>query len=357
VRASPLVLGIETSCDDTACAVLDGEGRVLSSVVSSQLAAHRPYGGVVPEIASREHLANWPQVSAEALGRAGVTMAEMEVVAATRGPGLVGALLVGLSVGRAIAFATGRPFHAVHHLEGHLYSPFLHPVHGEPEPAQPAETPPERFVGLVVSGGHTSLFAVEGSRIETLAETRDDAMGEVFDKVGKRLGLPYPQGPRVDELAERGDPTACRFPIASPSDESLDFSYSGLKSQALLAIEKLERSLGPLDLSHGEPPQPALDLLAGFRAAAVGQLLNRLERLDRAEPVGLLAVSGGVAANRLLRRELPSWAEGRGVDLRMVPLVYSGDNAAMVAHAALLRHRRGLSDDPFAVEAESRIPL
>ena len=354
MRASPLVLGIETSCDDTACAVVDGEGRVLSSVVSSQLAAHRPYGGVVPEIASREHLANWPRVSGEALERAGVSMAEMEVVAATRGPGLVGALLVGLSVGRAIAFATGRPFHAVHHLEGHLYSPFLRPTNGAP---QPAEAPPERFVGLVVSGGHTSLFAVDGPRVATLAETRDDAMGEVFDKVGKRLGLPYPQGPKVDELAERGDPTACRFPIASPSDESLDFSYSGLKSQALLAIEKLERSLGPLDLSQGKPPREALDLLAGFRAAAVGQLVNRLERLDRAEPVGLLAVSGGVAANRLLRRELPAWAAEHGVDLRMVPLVYAGDNAAMVAHAALLRHRRGLSDDPFAVEAESRIPL
>lgn len=354
MRVSPLVLGIETSCDDTACAVLDGAGRVLSSVVSSQLAAHQPYGGVVPEIASREHLANWPKVSAEALARANVTMADMEVVAATRGPGLVGALLVGLSVGRAIAFATGRPFHAVHHLEGHLYSPFLRPANGLPEPA---ETPPERFVGLVVSGGHTSLFAVEGSRVTTLAETRDDAMGEVFDKVGKRLRLPYPQGPRVDELAECGDPAACRFPIASPSDDSLDFSYSGLKSQALLAIERLEQSLGPLDLSRGEPPQEALDLLAGFRAAAVGQLLNRLERLDRSEPVGLLAVSGGVAANRLLRRELPAWAAERGVAMRMVPLVYSGDNAAMVAHAALLRHRRGLSDDPFAVEAASRIPL
>src|SRR3954471_12954089 len=162
--AHPLVLGIETSCDDTACAVLDGEGRVLSSVVSSQLAAHRPYGGVVPEIASREHLVYWPQVSAEALEKAGIRLADIDIVAATRGPGLVGALLVGLSLGKAIAFAGGRPFHAVHHLEGHLFSPFLR-APGDPVPPEP---PSPRFVGLVVSGGHTSLFAVADGAVSTL---------------------------------------------------------------------------------------------------------------------------------------------------------------------------------------------
>lgn len=344
----PLVLGIETSCDDTACALLDGDGRVLASVVSSQLAAHRPYGGVVPEIASREHLSNWPVVSAEALARAGASLSDVDLVAATRGPGLVGALLVGLSVGKAVAFSLERPFHAVHHLEGHLFSPFLPPP-SEPGPAIP---PPSRFVGLVVSGGHTSLFGVEDGEVSTLAETRDDAMGEVFDKVGKRLGLPYPQGPRVDELAERGDAAAHRFPV-KPAGDDLFFSFSGLKSQALLEIEKLERRLGPLDVESPE----ALNLLAGFRAAAVGQILDRLERLHRREPIGLLAVSGGVAANRLLRRELPAWAAERGIDLRLVPLAWSGDNAAMIAHAALLRHRRGNAGDPFGAEAESRIPL
>src|SRR6185295_18579868 len=163
----PLVLGIETSCDDTACAVLDGEGRVLSSVVSSQLAAHRPYGGVVPEIASREHLANWPAVSQEALERAGVSIGEVDVVAATRGPGLVGALLVGLSLGKAMAFALGRPFHAVHHLEGHLYSPFLARPPAPGAAPVPAEAPPERFVGLVLSGGHSSLFDVDRGTVRT----------------------------------------------------------------------------------------------------------------------------------------------------------------------------------------------
>jgi N6-L-threonylcarbamoyladenine synthase len=354
----PFVLGIETSCDDTACAVLDGDGRVLASVVSSQLAVHRPYGGVVPEIASREHLANWPRVSAETLERAGVALAAMDVVAATRGPGLVGALLVGLSLGKSIAYALGRPFHAVHHLEGHLFSPFLAPAE-----AAPADPVPPRFIGLVVSGGHTSLFAVEDGGVTTLGETRDDAMGEVFDKLGKRLGLAYPQGPRVDELAERGNAAARRFATPLRGDtrgDTLDFSYSGLKSQALLEVEKLERAMGPLDLGTLDEaviPAPVLDLMAGFRAAAVSQILDRLDRLHRSRPIPLLAVSGGVAANRLLRRELTAWAGRNAVALRLVPLVWSGDNAAMIAYTALLRHRAGRQDDPFAAEAESRIAL
>jgi N6-L-threonylcarbamoyladenine synthase len=363
----PLVLGIETTCDDTACAVLDGEGRVLSSVVSSQLAVHRPYGGVVPEIASREHLANWLPVSETALAEAGVPTAELDAVAATRGPGLVGALLVGLALGKALAYALGRPFHAVHHLEGHLYSPFLHP--GTGAAARPAAAPPPEFQGLVLSGGHSSLFAVREGRVETLGETRDDAFGEVFDKVGKRVGLPYPQGPRVDELAERGDPSAHRLAVPDCGG-TLDFSYSGLKSQALTEIERLERRLGPLGGEAlgerpGELPQPALDLLAACRAAAGAQVIDRLERLQRrprgnagsGAAVGPLAVSGGAAANRLLRRELPAWSARHGRELRLVPLMYAGDNAAMIAHAALLRQSRGLADDPFAAEAESRIPF
>jgi N6-L-threonylcarbamoyladenine synthase len=361
---SPIVLGIETSCDDTACALVDGEGRVLASVVSSQLAAHRPYGGVVPEIASREHLRNWPLVSAEALAVAGLDLHQVDVVAATRGPGLVGALLVGLSLGKAIAYALKRPFHAVHHLEGHLYSPFLTASAASAVSASSADLP-DRFTGLVLSGGHSSLFDIRngGETVATLGETRDDAMGEVFDKVGKRLGLPYPQGPRVDELAERGDPKARRLPVPD-CGATLDFSYSGLKSQALLEIERLEARLGPVALTRPEIEVPCevLDLLAGFRAAAVAQVLDRLDRLHRrsslaGSPLELLAVSGGAAANRLLRRELVTWAAARGVDLRLVPLAYSGDNAAMIAFAALLRHRRGLADDPLTAEAESRIPI
>lgn len=326
----------------------------MSSCVSSQLDAHRPFGGVVPEIASREHLRNWPAVSAESLERAGLRWADVDVVAATKGPGLIGSLLVGLSLGKAIAYSLGIRFHAVHHLEGHLYSPFL-----KADEAR-ADLPPEEFIGLVVSGGHTSLFQVTGGETVTLAETRDDAMGEVFDKVGKRLRLPYPQGPTVDELAERGAGGSFPLSIARCSDGSLDFSYSGLKSQTLIEIQKLEAAGVETDLGEiplVDVPKPVLDLLAEFRLAAVGQLVDRLERLVRQRPFRCLAVSGGVAANRLLRPRLESWALDHDVDLRLVSLRYSGDNAAMIAHAALLRERRGLADDPLEVDAASRIPL
>lgn len=347
----PLILGIETSCDDTACAVVDGAGRVLSSVVSSQLDVHRDYGGVVPELASREHLRNWPHVRAATLEAAGVGLAEIDAIAATRGPGLIGSLLVGLSLGRSLAYGLGKPFHAVHHLEGHLYSPFLS-VDGEP-----AEPAPVSFTGLVVSGGHTSLLEVDGE-LRALATTRDDAMGEVFDKVGKRLGLAYPQGPAVDRLAESGDATEYRLAIARCSDGSLDFSYSGLKSQTLVEITKLEnRGIGTTlpSAEAADAPQPVLDLLAGFRQAAVGQIIDRLDRVASERPIECLAASGGVAANRLLRRRLESWAAERRVDLRLVPLTYAGDNAAMIAHAALLR--RGGPDDPMTATARSRLPL
>lgn len=349
-----LAFGIETSCDDTACAVVDEEGRVRSSVVSSQLAAHRPYGGVVPEIASREHLRNWPVVSKKALQDAGVGLEDIDLVAATKGPGLIGSLLVGLSAGKAIAYCLGKKFHGVHHLEGHLYSPFLR------APGELAESPPERFVGLVVSGGHTTVFQVDGGVTATLAETRDDAMGEVFDKIGKRLGLAYPQGPRVDELAEVGREGRFRLAVARCSDGSLDFSYSGLKSQTLVEIQKLEEAGVPTAIGESDPsevPTPVLDLLAGFRKAAVDQIVDRLERIHGRQSLGLLAVSGGVAANRLLRRRLQAWSQEKEIDLRLVPLLYAGDNAAMIAHAALLGQLRGRQDHPLAVDAASRIPL
>jgi N6-L-threonylcarbamoyladenine synthase len=349
----PRILGIESSCDDTAAAVVDGSGRVVASVVSRQIESHRPFGGVVPEIASREHLRNWPAVSAETLERAGLELDDIDVVAATRGPGLIGSLLVGLSIGRALAYARGLPFHAIHHLEGHLYSPFLH------DDGSASEDPPASFHGLVVSGGHTALYKVQDGEIETLAETRDDAFGEVFDKIGKRLGLPYPQGPRVDELAETGAEGVLELSVARCADGSLDFSYSGLKSQALREIERLERAGVACDLgSAAEAASPVCDLLAGFRAAAVGQLIDRLDRLRRKGGApDLLAVSGGAAANRLLRRRVTDWAAEHGIALRLVPLAFSGDNAAMIAHAALLRERRGQRDDPLRVEATSRLPM
>lgn len=358
--ATTLVLGIETSCDDTACAVVAGDGRVLASVVSSQLAVHRPFGGVVPELASREQLANWPTVYAETLSRAGVSLDEIGAIAATSGPGLIGSLLVGLSLGRAMAWSRRLPFFAVHHLEGHIYSPWL------ATDGTPAAPFPERFVALVVSGGHTSLYRVEPkaeSPVTLLAETRDDAFGEAFDKFGKRLGLPYPQGPLLDRLAELGDASAAPIARLAGTPE-LFFSYSGLKTQAVHALEKLEAQglrMPPIPDAASAPiddiPQPFLDLAAGFRDSAVRQVLDRLTRLHRREPFAELAVSGGAAANRLLRRRLPEWAAQHGVSLRLVPLVYSGDNAAMIAFAALGRLVRGEVDDPRLAEAASRLPL
>ena len=350
----PRVLGIETSCDDTACALLDGDGKVLASVVSSQIEAHRPYGGVVPEIASREHLGNWQSVYLKTLSQAGLELEDIDVIAATRGPGLIGCLLVGLSLGRGLAYGLGKPFHAMHHLEGHLFSPFLG-ASGET-----AMEAPESFVGLVVSGGHTSLYRVDAKEIVTLAETRDDAMGEAFDKFGKALGLPYPGGPLVDSIAELGTPGNHPLPLASCGPDSLDFSYSGLKSRSLRDLEALRRE-GVDTTYRSEDPRPfengLLDLIVGFRAAAVAQLLDRLTRLHREERFGTLAVSGGVAANRLLRHEIDRWSRQRGVDLHLVAPGFSGDNAAMIAHAALLRHRRGQSDDVLRAGAASRLPV
>lgn len=349
-----LLLGVETSCDDTACALVDPEGRVLASVVSSQLATHARFGGVVPELAAREHLTNLPVVLDAALEQAGVTLEQVGAVAATFGPGLVGSLQVGLTFARALAWRKGLPFYAVHHLAGHLYSPFLR------RDRAPAEPVPERFLGLVLSGGHSCLYEVESRQVATLAETRDDAFGEAFDKVGKRVGFPYPQGPYVDRWAERGDAARCPLPASGRSRE-LYFSYSGLKTEAISALERMERAGVPTQAAlEQDPPLPqvVLDLLAGFRASAVRQVLLRLRQLVRRRPFSLLAVSGGAAANRLLRRELEAWASAAGVELRLVDLVYAGDNAAMIAFAALPRWLAGdLGDDPLSAEAVSRLPL
>ena len=352
-RRPPLVLGIETSCDDTAAAVVDASGRVLASVVSSKLAQFAPYGGVVPELAAREQLTAWPRVFKEALERAGVGLDEIDAVAATQGPGLIGSLLVGLSLGRALAWSRGLPFFAIHHLEGHLFSPCLREGAAEALPIS------DEFVGLVVSGGHTSLYGVAAGAIETLAETRDDAIGEAFDKLGKRLGLPYPQGPRVDALAERGE--AARAPIPRlAGTEELFFSFSGLKTHAIGAVERLERAgVATVPAPGDDPfPQAVYDLLAGFRESAVRQVLDRLTRLHRRRPFAELAVSGGAAANRELRRRLPEWAREREVSLRLVPLVHSGDNAAMIAFAAQRRLALGeAGDDPLAAAAASRLAI
>lgn len=336
------VLGIETSCDDTSAAILAFDGRVLSSVVSSQISTHAPYGGVVPELASREHLANLPSVVDAALDGAGLRLAQIDAIAVTSGPGLLGSVLVGLSYAKALALALGVPLRTVNHIEAHLASPWL----------EAPDTPFPALV-LVVSGGHSHLF-MRGSSgdIRLVAATRDDAAGEALDKVAKHMGLPYPGGPVLDRLSTLGDPSAVLFPLPRFSGQGLDFSFSGLKTAFLHQLRK--EGLEPRrDLPAEARPQRELDLLASFQRRVVDHLLQRTRQaLIRFRPASI-AAAGGVACNRLLRERLSDLAGEHSIPCSIPAPRYCTDNAAMVAFRALpdLREGRGtrdLSEDAFA---------
>jgi tRNA N6-adenosine threonylcarbamoyltransferase len=309
-----LILAIETSCDDTCAAVVDG-AQILSNLISSQDEAHARFGGIVPEVASRRHLELAAPLVGVALGEAGATLDDVEAVAVTAGPGLIGALLVGLSTAKAIAAPRRLPLIPVDHLQGHVAANFL-----EPEPLEPP------FLCLVASGGHTLLAGVrdhEGH--EVLGQTLDDAAGEAFDKVARLLGLGFPGGPALQRLAEEGDPEAFELPVAMARDPGLDFSFSGLKT----ALVYLCRDLGP----EGVEARRA-DLAASFQAAAVGQLTAKLKRaLDRGS-WSAVALGGGVAANGPLREAVTALCEERGLRLKLVPLRLCTDNAAMIGSAA-----------------------
>lgn len=308
-----LVLAIETSCDETAAAVVRDGRAVLSNVVSSQVAIHAEYGGVVPEIASRRHLELITPVVRQALLEAGVTLEQIEGIAVTRGPGLLGALLVGVSVAKSLAIARSIPLVGVHHIEGHLLAGFLE---------QPVSFP---FLALVVSGGHTHLYRVAGvGRYRTLGRTIDDAVGEAFDKAGTLLGLPYPAGARIDALARQGDPTAVKFPRPLMHDGSLNFSFSGLKTAVLTHLQK-----HPLSAAGSEVP----DLCASFQAAACQVLVKKTEAALEQEGLERLVVAGGVACNSGLRNAMQAMAERRGIELRFPSPSLCGDNAAMLAVA------------------------
>jgi N6-L-threonylcarbamoyladenine synthase len=329
-----LVLGIESSCDEMAAAVVRDGRKILSSCVHGQLEVHRPYGGVVPELASRDHLRTVADVVGAALKEAGVGEAELDGVAVTAGPGLLGSLLVGLSFGKALAYRLGVPVVGVHHLAGHLSAAEI----AEPELVRP-------YLGLVVSGGHTALYLVtEDVPPQVLGETRDDAAGEAFDKVAKLLGLPYPGGPAVASCAETGDPTAHAFP--RPMRDSLDFSYSGLKTAVALAVEAAQ------PLSEGT----RADLAASFQAAATDVLVEKTRRALRDEGLARVAVVGGVAANRRLRDAMATAAQEDGFRACFPPLDLCTDNAVMIAApgAGLLARdeRHGLDLTAF-----SRVPL
>ncbi len=306
-----LLLSIETSCDETAAAVVQGGREILSSVISSQIAIHAAYGGVVPEIASRKHLESIAPVISQALREAGVGMGDLEGVAVTRGPGLSGALLVGFSAAKAIAFARKIPFVGVHHIEGHLFAPFLE---------RAVEFP---FLALVVSGGHTHLYHVEGFGIyTTLGRTIDDAAGEAYDKCAKIMGMPYPGGALIDKMARTGDPGAIRLPRPLLRDGTLNFSFSGLKTAVMQHNMK-----NPVSI----PGQDADDLCASFQEAVCHVLAAKTEAAIRQSGAARLVVAGGVACNSGLRLRMGTLCEKLGVELSIPSPTLCGDNAAMLA--------------------------
>jgi N6-L-threonylcarbamoyladenine synthase len=323
------ILGLETSCDETSAAVVEDGARIRANIVASQADLHARWGGVVPEVASRKHVERVLPVLHEALDAAQLTFAEIDGLAVTNRPGLVGALLVGVSAAKALAYALQKPLVGVHHLEGHLYSNFL----AAPDLAFP-------FVCLLVSGGHTELVHVrDHGRYETLGRTRDDAAGECFDKCARLMGLPYPGGPNVDRLAANGDPARIAFPRARLGD-SLEFSFSGLKT----AVSRF--------MAKDEGKTPLEDVAASFQAAVVEVLVTKTIRAAQAAGVPTVAAAGGVAANRGLAAAMQAACEKAGLRLDIPPPEHCTDNAAMIAAAAAPRLLHGESDpltfDTFA---------
>ncbi len=336
----PLLLGIESSCDDLAAAVVRDGREILASVVQSQDAVHAPYGGVVPELASRDHVRHVHATVERALERADVSLDALAGIGVTSGPGLMGSLLVGLCFAKALAYRTGIPLLAVHHIEGHLASARLDP--------DPLALP---FVGFVVSGGHTALYRVETlARIELLGQTRDDAAGEAFDKAARRMGLGYPGGREIELAAREGDPEAFPFPRPMLRKAGLEMSFSGLKTALALEVGRAETRAG-----GSLRPEERADLAASFQQAALDVLLEKARRALLATGLPRLALVGGLAANRRLRAGMTEIGQELGVEVRFPPPALCTDNAAMIAAVAdrLLREGRLARLD---LEAFSRVP-
>ena len=331
-----IVLGIETSCDETAAAVLDGGRKVLSNVVASQDDVHAPYGGVVPELASRRHLEVIVPVVRRALREAGMGLRDLDGIAVTQGPGLVGSLLVGCSAAKSLAWAHGTPLVGVNHLEGHIYAAFLE-----------ERTPEHPFLALVVSGGHTALYiAAEPRRYVRVGQTRDDAAGEAFDKVAKLLGLSYPGGPAIERASTAGDPRAISFPTANMSDGAPDFSVSGIKTAVSLHV----RRAGTLSTAE------IADVAASFQATVVKMLVRKSLRAGRRLGLRRLVLTGGVAANRALRHALEAECGERGWELFIPSRALCTDNAAMIAAAGHDRLQAG-ERAPLTMNADPGLAL
>ena len=327
-----LILGIESSCDETAASVVEDGVRVRSNVIASQIAIHRKYGGVVPEIASREHLEKIDEVVMAALDDAGVTIAGIDGIAVTQGPGLVGSLLVGINYAKGLAYAGGKPIVGVNHIEGHIYSTALE----FPAPEYPA-------LALVVSGGHTNLFLIpEPERYKLVGRTRDDAAGEAFDKVSKLIGLGYPGGPVLDRLARLGNKRAIVFPLAEikDPDHRLDFSFSGLKTAVLRYVR--ENDIPPVE--DPDTASPAiLDLCASFQNAVVRALVRSLRRAAEFYAPRTIMLAGGVACNSELRASVAELASELKIPVYIPSPIYTTDNAAMIAAAGYPKLLRGES--------------
>ncbi len=330
------ILALETSCDETAVAICEAPGRIVASRISSQALIHRAYGGVVPEVASRNHILAVRPLVEEALAEAGLTLGQIDAFAATAGPGLASSLLVGNTVAKALALAHGKPFLAINHLEGHLLSPFI----GTEAGVRPC-------VALIVSGGHTSLLQVRGFGDYTLlGKTRDDAAGEAFDKVAKMLGLPYPGGPEIDRLAREGDAGAYRFPRSMLDSGDFAFSFSGLKTAVLYQLDKLA---APLEACLD-------DLCASFQEAVVDILVGKTLKAARTCGESLVTVSGGVSCNSRLREAFARRCADAGLELAIAPPDLSTDNAAMIAYVAWLRHSAGQAD-PLEIDVDPNLSV
>jgi N6-L-threonylcarbamoyladenine synthase len=366
-----LILGIESSCDETAAAIVGGGKRILSSVVASQIDIHRKYGGVVPELASREHLRQIVPVVREAAEQAGVPLRDVDAIAVTRGPGLIGSLLVGVTYGKVLALALGKPLIAVNHLEGHIHAVLL-------EAHATGRTVNFPAVCLIVSGGHTILYGVQRESGNGVAQfgysrigsTRDDAAGEAYDKVAKMLAFGYPGGPVIDKLATHGNPKAVAFGEPRMKGNPYDFSFSGIKTAVLYYLrrnaqlqpeiaarqEALARGERKADALRALSSATTLDLVASFQRAVVSDLVTRTLAAAEQHAVKTVLVSGGVAANSELRRTFEAEAASRRIEVFFPSRALSTDNAAMIAAAGYARFRAGEREEP-TLNAEANLPL